>query len=372
MKTTPLPATALTEIEAACLRGLDYLEQHQFPHGEFVCYMAGDEPMQGWTLQVNMLFPTTLICGALLQLPQTPQVGKMLQQAGWFLRAHMGPGGTWHHYTWMAGHHEVLPYDVDDSSCVSSVLQQLGVDHPHQSLRRLLLHNRNGKGLFYTWFAFRWRWNTSRTYWRLALREFLAPVKGAIFWRQMECSRSDVDAVVNANVLSYLGEIPETAPVVDWMVRIIEKGEEAHCDKYYCNPLSVHYFFSRCYAAGIKGLAPVRQKAIDRVLAHVQPDGSFGASVLETALAICSLINWGYDGPVLNAACSYLLQHQHSNGYWPRWCLYYGGPAKRSTFGSEELTTAICLQALASFRKLRAKKDEAAATAPANRATAGF
>ncbi|RPD44435.1 hypothetical protein [Paracnuella aquatica] len=372
MKTT-LPANeAIPRIETAIQRGLDYLEQHQFPHGEFVCYMGGDEALQGWTLHVNMLFPTTLICDALLQLPQTPQVAKMLQQAGWFLRAHMGPGGTWHHYTWMAAHHEVLPYDVDDSSCVSSVLQRLGIDHPHQSLRRLLLGNRNSKGLFYTWFAFRWRWNTNKTYWRLALREFLAPVKGLIFWKKMECSRNDVDAVVNANVLTYLGEGPETEPVVAWIKTIIENGEEARCDKYYCNPLSVHYFFARSYAAGVQGLELVRQKAMSRVLAHAQPDGSFGASALETALAVCALVNWGYDGAELAAACSYLLLRQQSNGCWPRWCLYYGGPAKRSTFGSEELTTAICLQALSQHAQLRIKKAESNATAGSSVAAAGF
>lgn len=334
--------------------------------------MGGDEPLQGWTLQVSMLFPTTLICGALLHLPQTPQVSKMQQQAGWFLRAHMGPGGTWHHYTWMNSHHDVLPYDVDDSSGVSSVLQQLGIDHPHPSLRKLLLANRNSKGLFYTWFAFRWRWNKHRTYWRLALREFLAPVKGAIFWHKMECSRNDVDAVVNANVLYYLGETAETTPVVNWMVRIIENGAEAHCDKYYCNPLSVHYFFSRCFAAGIRGLEAVQHIAINRLLAQAQPDGGFGASALETALALCALINWRYAGPELDAARSYLLRHQHGNGSWPRWCLYYGGPAKRSTFGSEELTTAICLQALALYTGLRKKKGAMDAQAPAHTATSGF
>ena len=103
-----------------------------------------------------------------------------------------------------------------------------------------------------------------------------------------------------------------------------------------------------------------------------QPDGSFGASALETALAICALINCGYDGVALDAACNYLMQHQQPNGCWPRWCLYYGGPAKKSTFGSEELTTAICLQALTQYVDLRIKKAESNATAGSSVAAAGF
>lgn len=350
----PTPSDfTLEQIDEAIEKGLDYLEQHQFPYGEFCCFQSGDDSMQGWTHQVNMLFPTMLVCQSLLYLPQTERVKKMTMQSGWFLRYYMGRSGTWMHYTWMHIFSEVLPRDVDDSCCIGNVLEQLGIDYPKDATRRMVLSNRNGQGLFYTWFAFRWRWNSSLTYWRLALREFLSPIKGFLFWNKMECSRNDVDAIVNANVLCHLGETAETKPVVDWLLRIIAEGREAESDKWYRTPHTAYYFISRCIAAGIKGLEPARQTIIDRIKATLNSEGRIGPSELDTALGICALINLGYEGQELDAACKHLLKTQNRFGNWPRWRLYYGGPKKLSGYGSEELSTAFCLQALSRYQKIR-------------------
>ena len=37
-------------------------------------------------------------------------------------------------------------------------------------------------------------------------------------------------------------------------------------------------------------------------------------------------------------------------GHWPRWLLYYGGPKLLLGWGSEEMTTGFCLEALARYQ----------------------
>lgn len=346
-----------TEIEAAISKGLDYLEDHQFPNGEFCCFMSGDDPMQGWTHHETMLFPTMLVCQSLLYLPQTEQVKNMTIQAGWFLRYFMERGGVWSHCTPNHPYYYVFPLDVDCTASIADLLKALGIDFPEASCKKMMLANRNRKGLFYTWFTLRFAFNPMRHYWRLALRELIFPIKSFLFWTRFECAHNDIDAVVNANVLCYLGEAEETKPVVNWLLQIIKEGKETKCDKWYCTPTSVYYFISHCIAIGIKGLEPIRETMISRILALRNNDGSIAVSALETALNMCSLINLEYTGEALAQASRHLAQTQQKRGNWPRWRLYYGGPKMLSGYGSEELSTAFCLQALSRYlQQLAAEK----------------
>ena len=172
-----------------------------------------------------------------------------------------------------------------------------------------------------------------------------------MFWRH-EAGRYDIDAVVNANVLYYLGDIEETQPVIEYLLRIIAENREADCDTWYRNPFSVYYFFSRNYYAGISRLEPMRQPVIDRILAQSKPDGRIGETPLDTALAACTLLNFNYTGHALDKAIGFLISSQRETGEWERRILYYGGPKKLSGYGSEELTTGFCVEALSKFALL--------------------
>jgi hypothetical protein len=171
-----------------------------------------------------------------------------------------------------------------------------------------------------------------------------------VYWRSVEASRADVDGVVNANVLYYLGDIAETQPVIAFLLRIIAERREGKCDLWYLDPFFVYYAFTRCYHAGITKLEPLRQPIIDRILAQARPDGRLGDTLADTAWAMCSLLNLRTYPPALGPAVQYILQAQGPAGEWPRWLLYYGGPKKLVGWGSEEMTTAYCLEALARYR----------------------
>lgn len=302
--------------------------------------MSGDEEMKEWVLPMGMIFPTALICNSLLFCKDEPKVKEMLAKSAVFLRYQIGRGATWNHFTNFHPLRRACPQDLDDTVCVSEFLLSQYDDFSKEVNRQLICDNRAANGLFYTWFAFRFKPNRNLTYWRLALAEFKRPLQSIAFWSH-EASHTDIDAVVNANVLYYLGEGKETQPVIDYMLKIIADNKEADCDTWYRNPLSVYYFFSRNYYKGIQQLEPMRQPIIDRIAAY-----STYSCALDAALAACTLHNLRYSGPVLDKAIEFLLASQKENGEWERRLLYYGGPKKRSGYGSEELTTSYCLEAL--------------------------
>ncbi len=344
------PAPVPTALEQAITQGLTYLAQHQFPNGEFAAYIAADVPMLGWTLPDSSIFPTALIGGCLLYLQERPGVDAMLTQALNFLSHQMYHGGVWNHFTEFHRFYRLCPFDIDDTACVSVLLRARGIDRPNPTNVPLMLANRNREGLFYSWFLLRARWITNRTFWRITLPELLRPIKSLLFWYGVEANRDDVDGVVNANALYYLGDIPETQPVIAYLLRIIAEHREATCDLWYLDPFFVYYSFTRCYYAGITKLEPLRQPIIDRIRARAQPDGRLGDTLVDTAWAVCSLLNLGSYPPELPAAISYLLRTQKPHGEWPRWLVYYGGPKRRQGWGSEEITTGFCLEALARYQ----------------------
>ena len=334
-------------------KGLTFLLEHQFPNGEFCCYIGHEDNLKD-TIPYSTVFPTSLICYSLLGLSHLPSAAKILDLSATFLQFQCMRGGVWNNFTSWSQLFPVCPADVDNTSCASKVLQTLRRDFPPNT--DILLSNRNKNGLFYTWYTLRPNTVKSKNYWMLILREYKNPLQSYFFWKNFECNRNDVDAVVNANVLFYLGQTSVTQAIIPYLVKIIDENREENCDLWYRNPFTIYYFFSRLYSSGIKEIMPIKNPIISRIIIAVRSDGSFGNSVLDTALGLIALIHLEYDSVVVENAVKFLLQTQHPSGYWPRWAVFYGGPKKLSCFGSEEMTTGFCLEALALYksRKLSA------------------
>lgn len=340
------------DLDIAISRGLSYLQRHQFPNGEFAGYHAidGDPAMQGTIFPDSNVFVAAVICYC-ITLIEDPVSSEIQERILNFLKEQVNPGGVYNYFTRFHYFRPLTPMDVDDTSCISSLFLVRGINWPFPSNIPLLLSNRHRSGLFYSWFTLRFKWVNNRTYWRLSLPELLRPVTTMNFWKTLEPARNDVDIAINANVLYYLGDIPETAPIIREMIRIILEEKEAVCDKWYQDTFFVYYFFSRNYFAGIKKLEPIARPIIERILAQAKPDGSLGGNVLNTAWAVCSLLNVGHTGPELLPAISYLVRSQEKLGHWPRWLAYYSINRKRQGYGSEELTTGFCLEAIIRYKK---------------------
>lgn len=340
------------DIDQSILRGVDYLHQHQFPNGEFCVYMGFDDNLTH-TIPYSNVFPTSLICYSLLHLRHLSKVKQMLELSSLFLQFQSMRAGVWNNFTSWNPLFKTCPADVDNTSCASKVLQELGKDYPEN--KNIILKNRNKLGLFYTWYTLRPNLIFDKNYWLLILREYKNPIKSFMFWHKFECSRNDIDAVVNANVLFYLGLNDNTKPLINYMINIIKQNKEDDCDEWYRNPFSIYYFFSRNYKKDIIELEPLKQPIIDRILETAKENGSIGASILDTAFGVISLLNLNYYSPIIEDAVAYLIKNQQDYGNWQRWVVYYGGAKKLSSFGSEEFTTGFCLEALALYKETQDK-----------------
>jgi hypothetical protein len=339
--------TGVGQLGAGVRAGLDFLRRSQLPSGEFKVYMSTDNSMEKDCVVDSSPFPTALVAYS-LGFADPADAGGMLEKSLRFFLAEMERPGLWRYWTKQHQYHSIIPPDLDDIACVSYVLRRHGVAFPDNL--KLIFANRSRAGLFYTWLTPRWPPPPVPAFWRVVLRQWLSPVKLYYFWKLNESEPDDVDCVVNANVLLYAGDSPETRAVVDYLIGIVRRGEEGCCDKWHLNRFTFYYVVSRNFDAGVAALGAARDDAVGRIVAAAKPDGSIGENALETALAACALINWKSSPPELGRAVRFLLGAQQADGAWPRAALYYGGPKKYYGWGSEELTTGFCLEALLRYR----------------------
>lgn len=324
-------------------RAISLLEAAQRPDGEFRVLASTDPTMATGCVEDPSVFPNAVIAQALARCGSA--AARMRERLNDYLLGEVDARGLWRH--WPRGHPQQaqLPPDLDDTSCASSALAEAGRAFPDN--RALLLANRAAGGLFYTWLCPRLRW-TERAHRRAALVQLRHPLTLWLFFRRTSAAPGDVDAVVNANVLFYFGARAETAPVIDHLLDLLRNGRECQCDKWYEDPFVVRYFLSRALA---RAGADVGGLIVESSLAQAP------ASALQAAMAICSLADWGRAPPP--ALLGMLLDLQRPDGSWPRAALYHGGRARRRDggfdpphpdtprWGSEELTTALCIEALA-------------------------
>lgn len=349
-----MPSNDVTreKIETAIISGLDYLAQHQFPSGEFCCYIAIDEPMKGWCVPDSTIFASMVVAACLLPMAERPETEPMLTKATEFIFSQMDNGGVWPVFTDRHPWHDMVPYDTDSLAYGSAFMEDRGIKGPGYLNNKALMANRNSKGLFYTWFVLRPRFHTSRVNLSLSARELMRPVATLLFWKANECTRADIDLGINTNILHYLGDIEETQPIIAAVLRMIENEEEDRSDKWYLNPFTIYYLLSRAYHRGVHKLEPAKAAIINRILKTAQPDGKLGTSIMDTALGAMVMLNFGYHEPELERTINYILKAQQPHGEWPRWIFYYGGPKRLQGWGSEEITTGFCLEALARYQKI--------------------
>src|SRR5216683_3694221 len=330
------------DVRASIARGLAFLEGVQRPNGSFPTYMSLDRAMQGDCAPDPSVFPMALIA---YSLGFVPGAAELRDRALDFLLREMDGSGLCRYWSRDHSYPHNLPPDLDDTCVASAVLMRAGRRHPEN--RPIVLANRDARGLFFTWITPRPRWASGWAYWRIALPQLLKP-RALYFFLRQSASPFDVDAVVNANVLFYLGDRAETRPVVTWLLTILREGRERECDKWYESPAAIWYFFSRALSAVVPD---ARQLVLDRV-AGARPE-----SPLDTALAACSLLAW--DEQPSDAAVAELVDAQLDSGGWPRAGLYAGGRTRRPDgsvapsasdmlwWGSEALTTGFAVEALA-------------------------
>lgn len=338
-------------VQNAIKIGVSYLKSHQYPYGEFCSYYAPDDAMQEWCVPHSSIFPTALIVNSLLSLSDDKNVKEIFRKAVSFFQYQTMRGGAMNYFAKWNQFFSMCPADIDDTIFVADFLKSQGIEFVDPL--PILLENRNKNGLFYTWFSFRFNTSTNKDYWLLLLREFKHPIKSFLVWKNFEFSRYDVDAVVNTNVLYFLGRNNITKPIIDYLLKIVEENRESDCDKWYRNPFTFYYFYSRNVKKGITELNHGSSTIINRIINNVKPNGCIGSSALETALSTTALINLNFTGPQIDNGIKFILDNQQKTGEWPRRIMYYSGPKKLLGWGSEELTTGFCIETLALYSKYK-------------------
>lgn len=346
------------EIDLAVAKGLKFLRDQQLPDGGFACLFSQsencatdaleefiqDDKKSTVAVENHTVFPATLIGHSLFFLKENQQARKILDRIADFLVSNRNPFGIWRHYTLAHQYEQFIPNDLDNSAMASHLLKNLGVETPDN--RSLFLSNRASDGLFYTWITLRLKWNSNPTYWKSLWREFRHPIGQYYFWKLMPCAKHDVDAVVNSNVLNYLGKSEETEPVFDLMKKVLEQGQEETCDKWYGRPILVYFFFSKNMSSENTELNALKPILRNKILSNLKADGSFFDNVLDTSLAIIALQNLGYYDDIPPLSVRFLLDSQQIAGSWAKRAMFYAKPDRTAAHGGEEITTGYTLEAL--------------------------
>ena len=219
-----------------------------------------------------------------------------------------------------------LPQDLDSTALCGMVIGS----HPWIALERnvpRILANRDPDGRFMTWI--------------LAADE---PDVVASF-------RIEADPVVNANLIAYLGDRPETRDAQRWLEALIVAGDVEGRSKWYPDTVTVYYATTRAMVRAPPAFAKLRPLLADRILGLRDAQGNFG-NVLHTAQAVSALHNIGsLDRIDVRRTAEELLSFQQQDGNWPE-LLAFGdqalqwGAVGQIGHGSESVTTAFCVEAL--------------------------
>ena len=227
--------------------------------------------------------------------------------------------GLWRYY-------RHLPLDLDSAALCSLVIGT----HPWISLRRnvsQMLENRDEEGRFMTW-----------------LHAEDEPDVAPPF-------RIEADPVVNANVIAYLGDYPETRDAQRWLEALIAEGKLEGSSKWYPDTVAIYYAAARAMSRARPALERLRPILADRILGLSDDKGEFG-NILGTAQAVSALYNIGaLESVDAKRLAQVLMGSQRQDGSWPE-LLAFGdqhmkwGVAGRIGHGSEAVTAAFCIEAL--------------------------
>ncbi len=306
-------------IRRAIENGVAYLESAQLPSGEIPIEISPTPEMSGDCVREPVVFPAAL---AARVLSITPSAARVHSRALDFLQREMEPGGLWRHPSSDKPGHYYTPLDVDDTSIASAALAAAGRQFPDN--RALLLAQRERGGLFRTWIV---RW------WRHPLMTYR-------FFKYVAEPR-DVDSVINANAVIYLGVCEETRPAIEYMLAVLRDKREMMSTIWYGSRFTVWYFFSQA-------LHEIAPEAGEIIVPRVEATAPVNA--LELAVAASTLLLWNRVpdvGPLIKA--------QLPSGAWPSVGFYHMGQRRGETqpktpwWGSEALTTVFAVEALARY-----------------------
>jgi hypothetical protein len=332
------------DCERAIGHGLGFLRNAQLPTGEFRTLAARDENLTVEARIDPSCFATAHIVSSLTSL-RRDECQPLIAGAANFLMAERQAGALWRFWTSRHLGFANIPPDLDDTAVVSLALQDAGI--PISRNRPILCANRNGSGLFYTWILRRPRHLCSLQCWWAILRGQIGVAQTA-FFSTGQARPDDVDAVVNANAIRLLWKDSSlVSPSVNWVRKVLETGEAGKADRYYQSSHALCYAIARGARAGIPSFREMGDLVTRSVLSDVDD-----LTAQKSALSLLALSVWQPEHSLLAPMADFLVSRQQEDGSWSGEAYYYGGWKRVLQWGSPELTTAFCIEALARYAEL--------------------
>lgn len=319
IRRSSVSAKALVIAARECIhRGLGFLESAIDENGAWHCIRSN---LANPNIPRHFERPPFVsgYCAQALASSEEPRAQALYTATRNYLADTIEYPGLWRYY-------QHLPPDLDSTSLCSLVLE----NHPWILLGRNIepmLANRDEEGRFMTW-----------------ILDDDEPDVVSVF-------RIEADPVVNANVIAYLGDRPETRNAQIWLEELLNKGSLAGTSKWYHDPASIYYAITRAVLrvpGALNSLGPLLASRIADLR-----DGSqeFG-DIFQVAQAITALHRIGHLGYVDgNRQLERLINTQREDGSWPELLAFGDQSLRWGTFGqighgSESVTSAFCIEAL--------------------------
>ncbi|MBV8782132.1 MAG: hypothetical protein JO353_12115 [Phycisphaerae bacterium] len=302
-------------------KAIAYLAHLQAADGLFPIYCSFDAAMKTGQPEHASVFGTAVVAHALLDIPTA---GEMVKRAGLFLRNEEHPGGVWKYWIKADPRSTPIPPDVDDTSFASVVLRRLG--HSVSDAENHVLGQLDDRGRFRTW---------------ILRGDGIDPITSnhaRDFWHFSPSEPTDVDAVVNANVIHFLGQRPETAGAIRWLAE--HENMMGIPDKWYLDGPTRCWGFGRVahlLGDGSKFIQNMRNYLLKEI-----PASGAGRPAMFWAMLGGAALDLHLEKRLVDRCARRVTSMQRWNGSWRRAAFYYGGATRELVWGGESISTAIC------------------------------
>ena len=310
-------------LENAIKRGFDFLEAVVDETGAWPSLVYGNLELSGDAKVEHVPFVAALGSISLRNCPGSRST-RICDRARSYLLSKIEYPGVWRYWNW-------LPPDLDDTSVCTHVVGS----HVWLALGRTLpniFRKRDEQGRFLTWL-----------------------VKG-----DDSSDWDDIDSVVNANVVFWLKDHPQTEGAQRWLRSLIIEEREVGSSWYYPNPMDLYAALSRLgpNPTGVNNaFCGLGVALANRIMSSRNQEGHYGEPQqnAQALSALDRLDEW----PATNDAdhvVECLLASQQADGSWKSGRVWQGPPPPNPPsvgFASPVLITAYCIEAFSRYARNR-------------------